>query len=726
MLSKYKKILLISLFALMFILLSSTTVYAVEKPIAVIGMSPQANITTETIVEFSSEGSIPSDGATIISTSWGGDFSITGQYPEGEHTVTLVVKDSNGMTSDPATITFLVTNAVTAEKPVAVITMTPSSNITDLTTVSFSSANSTTYNGQIIDQEWKNISSTYPAGYNTVSLRVKDALNVWSEWTELTFYVSQEGNITEPPTGVRYVHSIVENSGDSFKTIDETRQFDLSQLMFTVRYGDDTTKTVSALETTASMDYKYKDIAYLTADKQLIFYNDAEYEDYVNVNFTYSERNKTVKTYVTFKFKRSDNIGLIKRVTTNVTEVQIPKDEIFYLKDILFKVLYDNGYEENITGDKMEYYFSEEFKDLFFIDDTDYVNGIKITPTINGVPGKYGYVEFWLTTNSFYKDALDPNIPIETFKKYIKFTIVDSEDEYITENSIDYISCQDTVVGISDNEKLNINSLEFIAHLYNGQIRKLYATNFVMNLQYKYKQYLEIDEVNNTIMFKPDTPYGTEILLNFVYSRPTGTKYIDVKVVYVEGSPNHGSEITPLFTDISGHWAQNDIIQMSLKNMVVGYAGSFYYPDKNVTRAEVASFISKYLELDKKDVDIEISHFTDVLEYNHSYEDIEKVYMAGVFQGYENGTFLPDALITRQELATVLYRTYQYKTGLALSGNNTTQFLDHWVIADWAKDSVYSAKALGIIQGREDGKFHPLDNTTRAEITAILNRMLNK
>lgn len=725
-----KKNLLIFFITLFLVLLFGvTTVHAASIPTAVISMSPTENFTTETEIIFSADNSIPSDGATIVATYWGGDYSLTGLYTAGEHTVTLTVRDSNGQISQPAEFTFFVTEAiVNVEPPVAVITMSPNpntTNITNLTNVFFSYENSTSYNGTFLNHEWRDAETRYPVGIHTVSLRVQDDRGTWSEWTSVTFEVYSAGEITGPTTGNKTPYSLREASGSTEKKIDETKFYDLTSLSFTVRYGDDTTKIISALETNASMDSRYRDIGYLTPDKKLIFYPDAEYGDYIIVSFTYTEKNVAVTEKVTFTYRRSSDIGLIQEMKTNVTEVQIPSDEIFYFEDILFHVLYDNGYEEYLTGNDINYELSEEFKDIFFVDDTGYEEGIKITPKVDATTGDYAYVEFWTKTNSFYQGLVDPNIPIKTFKKYIKFIVIDDEEEYITENSISYISCNDTVVGISDREKLDINSLEFVAHLYSGQLRKLYPTNFSLNMQYKYKQLVEYDEANRTIMFKPDTPYGTEIELNFVYNKVGATKYVNVKVVYVEGSPNYGSEISPIFTDISGHWAQSDILQMSLKNMVVGHSGSLYYPDRMVTRAEVASFISRYLELDKKNIEITESHFTDVLSYDHSYEDIEKVYMAGVFQGYSDGTFLPDALITRQELALVLYRTYQYKTGLTISGNNPYPFLDDGAIAIWAKDAIYSAKALGLIQGRTDGKFHPLDNTTRAEITAILNRMLN-
>ena len=723
--SKYIKFIVSFLIVLFLCAFLSIEVQADTLPVAVITMTPQENITTNTIVDFSADSSIPTPGNTITATSWGGDYSLTGLYTAGEHTVTLTVKDSSGATSVQTQVTFNVIDPSAVARPVAVITMTPNTNITNFTHVTFSHLDSITHNGEIKAYEWEGVRSQYPVGIHTVKLRVQDYFDVWSEWAEVTFTVTQDGYQTEIPTGNKYVNSMVESSGEQFKLIDETKFFDLSSLNFTVRYGDDTTKTISVFETDASMDYKYKDVAYLTADKKLIFYKDAEYGDYVNVTFTYTERNREVKTNVQFKYERSANMGLITNVSTNITEVQIPKDEIFHFKDILFKVSYDNGFQETIEGNKFNYYFSEEFKKSFYIDDSDYLNGIKITPMVESKTGDGGFVEFYVTTNTFHENPLDPNIPIETFKKYIKFTIIDESEEYITEDSISYISPRDTVVGISEREKLELTSLEFIAHLNNGQIRKLYYSNFLLNIQYKYKQLIEYDEINSTIKFKQDTPYGTEIILNFTYNYGQGTKHTNIKLTYVDGTPNYGSDIVPLFTDINGHWAQNDIIQMSLKGKVVGYDGNSYFPDRPVTRAEVASFISKYLELDKKDLNIETSHFTDVLSYNHYYYDIEKVYASGVFLGYDDGTFLPDASITRQELAVVLYRTYQYKTGLTLSGNNTPKFVDDGVLSDWARDAIYSAKALGLINGRPDGKFHPLDNTTRAEITAILNRMLN-
>lgn len=76
------------------------------------------------------------------------------------------------------------------EKPIAVITMWPDTNITDETVISWSYLDSYDHNGyDIVDFEWKNIKTTYPVGVHVVWLRVQNSLGIWSDWVNKVFKV---------------------------------------------------------------------------------------------------------------------------------------------------------------------------------------------------------------------------------------------------------------------------------------------------------------------------------------------------------------------------------------------------------------------------------------------------------------------------------------------------------------------------------------------------------
>lgn len=91
----------------------------------------------------------------------------------------------------------------------------------------------------------------------------------------------------------------------------------------------------------------------------------------------------------------------------------------------------------------------------------------------------------------------------------------------------------------------------------------------------------------------------------------------------------------------------------------------------------------------------------------------------GVVNGYEDGTFKPDAQITRGEFAAIVAKTFNIGTGEL----KTAQFRD--INGSWAKEAVLALASNGIINGYEDGTFHPEANITRAEMVAIIARIMN-
>ncbi|MEK4361134.1 S-layer homology domain-containing protein [Paenibacillus sp. FSL M8-0212] len=90
-----------------------------------------------------------------------------------------------------------------------------------------------------------------------------------------------------------------------------------------------------------------------------------------------------------------------------------------------------------------------------------------------------------------------------------------------------------------------------------------------------------------------------------------------------------------------------------------------------------------------------------------------------LIQGYEDGTFRPNATITRAEFTTMLSRAFNIQTDI--SGNVAFKDLDK----HWAKDTIVSLAALGVITGYEDGTFMPEQTITREEMIIMLSRIIN-
>lgn len=146
--------------------------------------------------------------------------------------------------------------------------------------------------------------------------------------------------------------------------------------------------------------------------------------------------------------------------------------------------------------------------------------------------------------------------------------------------------------------------------------------------------------------------------------------------------------------------------------------GNFDAED-NVTRGEVAAIFSRLLVKKMVFKDNSTSKFTDVVEGAWHTPYIKYLTNVNIINGYEDGTFRPDAPITRAELATVASRFFDLEQG---SVNVFSDVSD----SHWAKPYIDSAVIKGWILGYEDGTFKPDQAIKRSETVTIVNRMLNR
>ncbi|NBD23550.1 S-layer homology domain-containing protein [Paenibacillus glycinis] len=97
--------------------------------------------------------------------------------------------------------------------------------------------------------------------------------------------------------------------------------------------------------------------------------------------------------------------------------------------------------------------------------------------------------------------------------------------------------------------------------------------------------------------------------------------------------------------------------------------------------------------------------------------DIQKEIKSGIINGYADGTFKPDAMVTRAEFAVMLTSASKPQgDGASLS------FTDEAKIAAWARGAVAQAVQAGFITGDKDGTFRPNDPITRAEMQSSLRK----
>ena len=94
---------------------------------------------------------------------------------------------------------------------------------------------------------------------------------------------------------------------------------------------------------------------------------------------------------------------------------------------------------------------------------------------------------------------------------------------------------------------------------------------------------------------------------------------------------------------------------------------------------------------------------------------------AGIITGYSDGTFQPNRLVTRQELAAMLHRYSQLVGDTYLPRTVALQpFQDHDKIASFAKNAISDLQQAGILNGRDNGCFAPQEYVTRAECAKMI------
>ncbi|WP_152619335.1 S-layer homology domain-containing protein [Cohnella kolymensis] len=175
------------------------------------------------------------------------------------------------------------------------------------------------------------------------------------------------------------------------------------------------------------------------------------------------------------------------------------------------------------------------------------------------------------------------------------------------------------------------------------------------------------------------------------------------------------------FTDMNNHWAKADVELLANKLIVYGVTDTRFAPDHFVTRAEFAALLVRSLGF------IEVNSgqlFKDVKATDWYAGAVGAAYKAGLIAGNEDGTFLPNEKITREQMVVMIARAL--KVGgkeQKAEANVLDKFSDRAEIADWAADAAAQTVNAGIIQG-VDSTFAAKKNATRAQSAAMLKRML--
>ena len=152
---------------------------------------------------------------------------------------------------------------------------------------------------------------------------------------------------------------------------------------------------------------------------------------------------------------------------------------------------------------------------------------------------------------------------------------------------------------------------------------------------------------------------------------------------------------------------------------IIGYPDGTVQPNGQITRAEVATIFFRLLTEDVRTANLSRSNrYFDVAASEWYNTAVSTLSSMGIITGYPDGTFRPNAYITRAEFAAIAAR-------FDPSGDKTTaSFRD--ILNHWAKDEISIAYNNSWVDGYPDGTFGPQRNITRAETMTLVNRVLNR
>ncbi|WP_379131680.1 S-layer homology domain-containing protein [Paenibacillus sp. sgz500958] len=182
---------------------------------------------------------------------------------------------------------------------------------------------------------------------------------------------------------------------------------------------------------------------------------------------------------------------------------------------------------------------------------------------------------------------------------------------------------------------------------------------------------------------------------------------------------------TKTFSDLQGHWAKPEVELLASKRIINGVSLNSFSPDQPVTRAEFAAILVRSLGLSSLGKD---AAFSDVAKGDWFADVIATSARAGLVTGYSDGSFKPNEVITREQMAVMLSRALDYVNPSDQVKDANEQILgkytDNGSIASWAKHSVAELLAAQIIQGKSATTIDPLAHASRAEAAVMLKRLL--
>ncbi len=179
------------------------------------------------------------------------------------------------------------------------------------------------------------------------------------------------------------------------------------------------------------------------------------------------------------------------------------------------------------------------------------------------------------------------------------------------------------------------------------------------------------------------------------------------------------------FTDVAGHWALPYVGFTTERELFLGTGGNKFSPELGMTRAMFAAVIGRLYERSFGGIESSDTHAFIDCHYGSYYgKYVDWADENEIIMGIGSGKFAPDTLITREQMAAILYRFADFLSVLPDSMDTSLEYPDDASISSYAKDAALYCQTTGIIGGRTGGVFAPQETATRAEVATIIQRFI--
>ncbi|PJN57710.1 hypothetical protein PAEAM_39230 [Paenibacillus sp. GM1FR] len=181
------------------------------------------------------------------------------------------------------------------------------------------------------------------------------------------------------------------------------------------------------------------------------------------------------------------------------------------------------------------------------------------------------------------------------------------------------------------------------------------------------------------------------------------------------------------FEDARSHWGKIDVNNIAARLDLQGNGDNTFSPNRQVTRSEFAEIVVLGLGLMRQDAPQNL--FPDVNDSAWFRSAVALANEFGIVRGYDNGNFNGNQEITREQGFAMVARAYRLiEPEAAISPDQMNSELERYSdaadVSNWAKEDVAQLIAAGIIQGNGPEVLSPKTTMTRAEVTALIARML--